>query len=137
MQRLVTESAVRWGVDAASRARLGLPAVAEHTWRFGLDRLLLGFSVPSGDARLLEGVLPYDAVEGSDAQVLGHLGAFVEAAASLRESLAAPRGLAAWGESQAEVLDQAQKEGVNMRTGAYLNAVQRVADATAMRGLYP
>jgi hypothetical protein len=24
-----------------------------------------------------------------------------------------------------------------MRTGAYLNAVQRVADATAMRGLYP
>jgi glutamate dehydrogenase/leucine dehydrogenase len=37
----------------------------------------------------------------------------------------------------AEVLDQATSEGVNMRTGAYLNAVQRVADATAMRGLYP
>jgi glutamate dehydrogenase (NAD(P)+) len=37
----------------------------------------------------------------------------------------------------AEVLAQAQKHGVNMRTGAYLNAVQRVADATAMRGLYP
>jgi glutamate dehydrogenase (NAD(P)+) len=37
----------------------------------------------------------------------------------------------------AEVLDQATREGVNMRTGAYLNAVQRVADATAMRGLYP
>ena len=36
-----------------------------------------------------------------------------------------------------EVLDQAEKEDVNMRTGAYLNAVQRVADATAMRGLYP
>ncbi len=37
----------------------------------------------------------------------------------------------------AEVLAQSQKHGVNMRTGAYLNAVQRVADATAMRGLYP
>jgi glutamate dehydrogenase (NAD(P)+) len=37
----------------------------------------------------------------------------------------------------AEVLSQALREGVNMRTGAYLNAVQRVADATAMRGLYP
>jgi glutamate dehydrogenase (NAD(P)+) len=36
-----------------------------------------------------------------------------------------------------EVLAQAQKHGVNMRTGAYLNAVQRVADATALRGLYP
>ncbi|HEY5433716.1 MAG TPA: Glu/Leu/Phe/Val dehydrogenase [Candidatus Limnocylindrales bacterium] len=37
----------------------------------------------------------------------------------------------------AEVLAQAQREKVNMRTGAYLNAVQRVADATALRGLYP
>ena len=36
-----------------------------------------------------------------------------------------------------EVLDEAHHHEVNMRTGAYLNAVQRVADATAMRGLYP
>jgi glutamate dehydrogenase (NAD(P)+) len=37
----------------------------------------------------------------------------------------------------AEVLAQSESEQVNMRTGAYLNAVQRVADATALRGLYP
>ncbi len=37
----------------------------------------------------------------------------------------------------AEVLAQAQGQHVNMRTGAYLLAVQRVADATALRGLYP
>jgi glutamate dehydrogenase/leucine dehydrogenase len=37
----------------------------------------------------------------------------------------------------AEVLRISQKEAVNMRTAAYLLAVQRVADATAMRGLYP
>ena len=36
-----------------------------------------------------------------------------------------------------ETLTIARKEEVNMRTGAYLLAVQRVADATAMRGLYP
>jgi glutamate dehydrogenase (NAD(P)+) len=36
-----------------------------------------------------------------------------------------------------EVLASAQKHDVHMRTGAYLNAVQRVADATALRGLYP
>jgi glutamate dehydrogenase (NAD(P)+) len=36
-----------------------------------------------------------------------------------------------------EVLARTDREEVNMRTGAYLNAVQRVADATAMRGLYP
>jgi glutamate dehydrogenase/leucine dehydrogenase len=36
-----------------------------------------------------------------------------------------------------EVLAEAAKEEVNMRTAAYLLAVQRVADATAIRGLYP
>jgi glutamate dehydrogenase (NAD(P)+) len=36
-----------------------------------------------------------------------------------------------------EVLTVSIREDVNMRTAAYLVAVQRVADATAMRGLYP
>jgi len=36
-----------------------------------------------------------------------------------------------------ETLAIAQRDEVNMRTAAYLLAVQRVADATQMRGLYP
>jgi len=36
-----------------------------------------------------------------------------------------------------DTLAMCLKEQVNMRTAAYLLAVQRVADATAMRGLYP
>jgi glutamate dehydrogenase/leucine dehydrogenase len=36
-----------------------------------------------------------------------------------------------------DTLTMALKEQVNMRTAAYLLAVQRVADATSMRGLYP
>jgi glutamate dehydrogenase/leucine dehydrogenase len=37
----------------------------------------------------------------------------------------------------AEVLELSQREEVNERTAAYLLAVERVADATSMRGLYP
>jgi glutamate dehydrogenase/leucine dehydrogenase len=36
-----------------------------------------------------------------------------------------------------ETLAIAQRDDLDMRTAAYLLAVQRVADATAMRGLYP
>jgi glutamate dehydrogenase (NAD(P)+) len=36
-----------------------------------------------------------------------------------------------------EVIDMAAREECDNRTAAYLLAVQRVADATAMRGLYP
>jgi len=39
--------------------------------------------------------------------------------------------------SFSEVLAIAIREDVNMRTAAYLLAVQRVADTTALRGLYP
>ena len=36
-----------------------------------------------------------------------------------------------------ETITIAKREGVNMRTAAYLLAVKRVADAMEMRGLYP
>jgi glutamate dehydrogenase (NAD(P)+) len=36
-----------------------------------------------------------------------------------------------------ETVEIAEREQVNNRTAAYLLAVQRVADATSMRGLYP
>jgi exodeoxyribonuclease V gamma subunit len=37
----VREANIHWD-RCAHAASLGLPATAEHTWRFGLDRLLLG-----------------------------------------------------------------------------------------------
>jgi len=37
----------------------------------------------------------------------------------------------------ASTLEMSLKEKVNMRTAAYMLAVQRVADATSVRGLYP
>src|SRR5262249_43856398 len=96
VRRLVAESGIRWGVDAAARARAGLPGTAEHTWRFGLDRLLLGFALASGERQLIGEVLPYDAVEGSEAQILGRLAGFVEAADALGETLSAPPPVAPW-----------------------------------------
>jgi len=42
IRRWVNDCAIRWGIDAQHRARLGLPAFAENSWRQGLDRMLLG-----------------------------------------------------------------------------------------------
>jgi glutamate dehydrogenase (NAD(P)+) len=36
-----------------------------------------------------------------------------------------------------ETLEQARRRNVNMRRGAYCVAIERVAEATEMRGLYP
>jgi exodeoxyribonuclease V gamma subunit len=95
-RRWVREAQVRWGIDAEHRSTFGLPATHEHTWRFGLDRLLLGYALPSGEERLFEGVLAYDEIEGSLGSVLGHFVSYVEAAIALDTDLAGSRSIARW-----------------------------------------
>lgn len=90
------QTRIRWGVDAADRAAFELPATDEHSWRAGLERLLLGQALPGGGRRLWADILPYDAVEGSAALVLGRLQAFAEALFALREEIARDRPLADW-----------------------------------------
>lgn len=94
----VRQAQIRWGIDAGHRADLGLPATPEHTWRFGLDRLLLGYALPGGNERLFGGILPYDEVEGSLGQVLGRFQSFAEAAIALNALPAEARTVAQWAE---------------------------------------
>ena len=68
----IEKVAIRWGIDAAHREKLGLPAFAQNTWREGLDRLLLGYALPGGNRQLFKNILPCDEVEGSLAETLGN-----------------------------------------------------------------
>ena len=96
----VAESGVRWGLDGEQRAALGLPGEGANSWRFGLDRLLLGYAMPpaQGEGRLFEGILPYEDVEGAEARHLGTLAAFVERLDQWRRRLARPAPPAEWPE---------------------------------------
>jgi exodeoxyribonuclease V gamma subunit len=106
VRRWVRESGVRWGADAGQRAALGLPATAEHTWRFGLDRLLLGYAMRGEGRHLVGEVLPYDDVEGTSARALGRLAAFADAACGLCARLAAPRSPGDWVAALGALLDE-------------------------------
>lgn len=95
LRRWVAEAGVCWGLDAARKARFGLPEDDLHTWRFGLDRLLLGV-MTGGDAGLVLGHLPCDAAGLGGADLLGR---FCEWAEALFRSLGAldrARPLADW-----------------------------------------
>ena len=75
-QRWIRETNVRWGADESTAARFGLPERRENTWRFGLDRLFLGYSLSGAEIWRPEGgapILLFDGVEGGDAVVLGAL----------------------------------------------------------------
>src|SRR5260370_11390797 len=69
------KAAIRWGIDAAHREKLGLPAFAQNTWREGLDRLLLGYALPGGNSQLFKNILPCDEIEG---RLAGTLGDFIQ-----------------------------------------------------------
>ena len=43
----IKQTGIRWGIDAAARERMNLPAVEANTWRAGLQRLLLGYALPA------------------------------------------------------------------------------------------
>ena len=73
----IDESGIRWGLDADEREASRLPRYPEHSWKSGLERLLLGYAMPEED-RLFRGVLPYDGVMPAEADLLGRFVLFVE-----------------------------------------------------------
>lgn len=106
IRRWVREVGIRWGIDADSKQTLDLPATAEHTWRAGLDRLLLGYALPGEGRRLYGDLLPYDEVEGSAAQALGGLQRFTETLFGLDALLRERRPWMEWIATLSAVLEQ-------------------------------
>jgi len=100
----ITASGIRWGIDATHRQAAEQPPLAQNTWRFGLDRLLLGYAMPGEGRRLYGGVLPYDDVEGTTAQLLGQLAEFCEALFGFQRSLQTSRALDTWRDDLSHLL---------------------------------
>jgi len=95
---------VRWGLDAAQRASLGLPeGLEQNTWRFGLRRLLLGFA--SGDAGPWRDIEPHDEVGGLEAALLGPLAQLLERLEAYWQCLTEPRTPAGWSALISALLD--------------------------------
>ncbi len=102
----IRDSGIRWGEDEEHRRGEGLPAFRENSWRWGLDRLLLGYAAPAGGKRLYGGVLPFDDVEGTAASVLGGLCSFFSAIREARAALEEPRAPGEWAAFFAGLLER-------------------------------
>ena len=96
------DAGIRWGVDEAHRGREDLPETAEHTWRQGLRRLLLGYAMTDA-GEPVGGLVPcppggsaFDAGE-VDGELLGRFVSYCEAVFALHERLAGERRPAQWG----------------------------------------
>lgn len=91
----IRESGIRWGLDASFREQIGAAALDASTWRFGLDRLLLGYA-QGDDEAMLGGVVPATNVEGGAAMALGQLVRFIDELERTRSETGGSRSAEAW-----------------------------------------
>ncbi|WP_322995265.1 exodeoxyribonuclease V subunit gamma [Castellaniella sp.] len=108
LQDWVQASQVRWGLHADHRASFQLdqdPQAAHgHTWRFGLQRMLLGYAVGQ-DAPAWHGIEPYGEPSGLQAAVLGGLARFLDTLDHYWRLLSESATPAQWGGHLQALLD--------------------------------
>ncbi|XNM71639.1 hypothetical protein ACLK11_16170 [Escherichia coli] len=83
------------GIDDDNVRELELPTTGQHTWRFGLTRMLLGYAMESAQGEW-QSVLPYDESSGLIAELVGHLASLLMQLNIWRRGLAQERPLEKW-----------------------------------------
>ncbi len=104
--RCIERTRIRWGLDAARRGRGGLERLdlPAHTWRLGLERMLLGAVVPDGDPEpVLGGVVPLRHVDAADVTSLAPLVTIFGIIDNLDQTITEDRPVGAW----CDLLEQA------------------------------
>jgi exodeoxyribonuclease V gamma subunit len=135
----VAESGIRWGVDETDRTLSGQPDERVHTWRFGLDRLLVGAAVADEDDRRVGDVTPFDDVEGQDVQLLGRFVDAVTGIFDILERLTGPRPLGEWAVVLREALDRLVEldDADRWRVHEMRRALDDLAELPASTGATP
>ncbi len=99
IKKWLKETRITWGMNAEERTALGLPGYTDGSWMAGLQRLVFGYALSSDDTVLVDGVLPFDDMEGEAATVLGRFVHFVSSLHASTLDLGKPRTLAQWRET--------------------------------------
>ena len=95
LKHWIEQANIRWGLDKAQRQGLGLTYPSEqNTWLFGLKRMLLGYSVGSGE--IWHDILPFGDIGGLEARLLGQLHRLVDDVQAIWQTFKEPKVLLEW-----------------------------------------
>lgn len=104
LQTWVEEAGIRWGLDSEHRRDLAVAAGAGHSWRFGLDRLLLGYCMGE-ENRTVAGLLPYGPLASGEAEVLGNFAHLLDTLAQWRQQIRGARPAQQWATDLLALID--------------------------------
>jgi exodeoxyribonuclease V gamma subunit len=98
-RRCIDRTKIRWGLDADRRVRSGLdqPELQAHTWKRGLERMLLGATIPDGPPEpVLGDVVPLAGIDAADIEPLSKLISIVAVIDDLDRAVVEPRPVGQW-----------------------------------------
>ncbi len=81
----IDQTKIAWGFDSEHKKAMGVPGIAENTWRQGLDRMMLGFCSGNSECDGFEELLPFDEIEGGRVNLLSKLVRIADDLQSLRD----------------------------------------------------
>jgi exodeoxyribonuclease V gamma subunit len=93
LRQILLNSGIRWGYDENAPQANDLPIFGQNSWKFGLKRLLLGYTC--SDTQLYQGILPAR-INSQQAEYLGRFILAFESLASWVETLHKPHPVATW-----------------------------------------
>lgn len=111
----ISQSGIRWGLDAAHRAPFKLEALPAGTWRSGLDRLLLGVTMTEEGQHLFADALPLDDVDSRSIDLAGRVAELLDRLGDAVDALGVRQPLAAWAQAIADAVDALTVTGARDR----------------------
>lgn len=148
----LTSANIRWGINGAHKASMGVPAEHLNSWEFGLNRILLGLAMPDDGGPPYQEILPFDRIEGSQGILLGKFLHFfsslkslvmadarqIEAGADAPPHLVdRPRTLSQWAVYLRELLQTffAEREDWDEELQVLRNAIDQLETAALQTGI--
>ena len=117
------EAGIRWGLSSEQRHQDGLVRFEAGTWRQGLERMLLGLAAGSKDP--IDDLIPYIALEGGSAELLGSFCEFIEMIELSRGRINKAHSLREW---SALLHDMASRLFGTSESSDYLALQEMLAD---------
>jgi exodeoxyribonuclease V gamma subunit len=93
--RWVRQANIRWGFDRDHRRPFGVDFV-QNTWRFGIDRVLIGVAMSDDSHAWIDTALPLDDISSDRVELAGQLAEYVDRLHQVVESLTAAKLLRDW-----------------------------------------
>lgn len=116
----VEDTNIKWGLNGVHRKEFGLPEFDQNTWSAGLDRIKLGYALAGENKNLFNGILPYDEIEGEQAEIFGRFLDFFESLIRTKKILCSRRKPGEWATVLKNIVDEYFDSGENYQQDIFI-----------------